>query len=525
MTSLRGRSDKAIFMYNVRLESRVIDFIQQHYLLSSGEAAVIGVSGGADSVCLLHLLSQLRNKLDIKLHAAHLDHGLRGAESEADAGYVADVAASLGVPITFDRQDVAAYKADRRCSLEEAAREVRYAFFARVAEEVGAIKVAIGHTWDDQVETVLMHILRGTGTSGLRGLEPCSPIPAKKCQPTAISHKILAIRPLLDITREETLKYCHECRLKPRFDSSNVSLSYFRNRIRLELLPLLRKYNPNIDEAVIRLAEIARDDSIFIEEQAVGLWDKVARQENGVVYLDREKNAILPVALQRQLIRLGIARVLGDIRDIEANHVEAARSLLGKPVGKRFSLPHGLICWGEYSDVVIATGQSLVLSKAKDLSPCPFPPPVSLQAEGVTIPLEVPGETLLPEWRVLASIFPISVQSFPVIATLTETKGKHSQGGGGEDFVAQFDLQKTGTELYVRQSQPGDRFQPLGMDMPKKLHEFMVDAKIPLLWRERIPIVCSPGQIIWVMGLRIDDGVKVTEATKEVLRLEFIRLL
>ena len=509
-------------MSKVKLESKVMDFIHQHHLLSPGEVVVIGVSGGADSVCLLHLLSQRKNDLDVKIHVAHINHELRGVESEADARYVAELAGSFSLPSTIDRRDVAAYKAERGCSMEEAARELRYAFFADVADEVGAKKVAIGHTRDDQVETILMHILRGTGTSGLRGLEPCAPCqvgrgmdgsrPASSTTHIPGGENLLIIRPLLDISREEVLDYCHKHGLSPRTDSSNFSLSFLRNRLRLELLPLLRKYNPNVDEVLLRLAGIARDDSTFIEEQALRLWREVAGQENSIIYLDKARITILPVALQRQLIRLAISHVLGDIRDVEANHIEAVRRLLSKPVGKRLSLPHGLVCQGEYSRVTITTSQSLDFEPDSS-SPCPFSPLLSLRAEGVAIPLEVPGETILPGWRVLASIVPRLAASLSLRGTKCRS-----------NLIAEFDLHKTRTELFVCQRQPGDKFQPLGMSMPKKLQRFMVDAKIPLPWRDRIPLVCSPGQIIWVAGYRIDDRVKVTEATREILRLEFIRL-
>jgi len=529
------------------LESRVAGFIQRNNLIPPGETLVVGVSGGADSVCLLCLLQKCQDELGIKLHVAHLNHGLRGVESEGDARYVAELASSFSLPIAIDRQDVAAYQAKKRCSLEEAARELRYVFFAQVAEKVGARRVAVGHTRDDQVETVLMHILRGTGTSGLHGLKPCSSMPFRHfchSEPLRFCHserseesyqrsgqapanpelssglELLIIRPLLDIARKETQNYCQERGLSPRSDSSNVSLSFLRNRLRLELLPLLRKYNPNINEALLRLAEIARDDGIFIEEQSLKLWNEVAKQQNGVVYLDRIKIAILPVALQRQLIKLAITRVLGDIRDIEANHIEAARDLLGKPVGKRFSLPHGLVCQTEYSEIVIMASQSLDKeSLSLDgrglgegemglLFPCPSPFP-PLQGE---FSLKVPGESVLPGWRVLANI--VERRALPVIATLP-----------CPSTIAEFDLHQTRTELFCRQRQPGDKFQPLGMSMPKKLQDFMVDAKIHLSWRGCIPIVCSPGQIIWVVGYRIDDRVKVTEGTTEILRLEFIRLV
>jgi len=491
---------------------------------------VVGVSGGADSVCLLHVLAKWQKRLGIKLHVAHLNHQLRGVESEADAKYVSNLAGSLGIPVTIDKQDVAAYRIERNFSVEEAARELRYAFLARVAREVGANRIAIGHTRDDQVETILMHILRGTGITGLCGLAPCSPMAYDKqgmsLRAPTCRGNLLVIRPLLDITREETTSYCQEHQLDPRVDSSNRSLSFFRNRLRLQLLPLLRQYNPSVDQALLRLADIAKEDSAFIEQQASGLWDEVARQENNAIYLDRKQIASLPIALQRQLLRAAVTKLAGDTRDIEASHIEAARSLLNKPVGKRISLPHDFICQGGYDELVIES-----TAKQSQLLPCPFPP---LPGE---FPLKVPGKTVFPGWKVIASIVgervdeghcqPLtfcyserSEESHAAQDRLRE-ESRPAQGRLGEAISADFDLHKTGTELFVRQRRPGDRFQPLGMSMLKKLYEFMVDAKIPRSWRGHIPIVCSPQQIIWVVGWRIDDRVKVTEASKEILRLEF----
>jgi tRNA(Ile)-lysidine synthase len=498
-------------MNKIELEAKVVGFVQRHSLIPPEEIVVIGVSGGADSVCLLHVLAKWQKELGIKLHVAHLNHRLRGVESEADAKYVSDLAASLGIPVTIDRQDVAAYRAEKKGSIEEAARELRYVFLAKTARKVGANRIAIGHTKDDQVETILMHILRGTGITGLRGLAPCSPM-AYDNQGTLNTGQwhsnLLVIRPLLDITREETMSYCQEHQLDPRIDSSNLSLSFYRNRLRLQLLPLLRQYNPSVEQALLRLADIAKEANAFIEQQASELWDGVARQENKAIHLNKGQTVNLPIALQRQLLRAAIARLAGDTRDIEANHIEAVKGLLNKPVGKRISLPHGLVCYGEYDELVIAcTGKQFQL-----LSSCPFPP---LQGK---FPLKVPGDTVLSGWKVRASVVPdkgdyLSLQGIP----------SPDEGTCQSNLLAAFDLYKTGTELFVRHRRPEDRFQPLGMNVPKKLHEFMVDAKIPLSWRGHVPIVCSPQQIIWVVGWRIDDRVKITEATKEILRLEFIK--
>jgi tRNA(Ile)-lysidine synthase len=512
-------------MNKINLESKAIDFIQRYSLISPEDIVVVSVSGGADSVCLLHILSKWRKRLGIKLHIAHLNHQLRGVESEADAEYVSNLAGSLGIPITIDRQDVTAYRIERNCSIEEAARELRYSFLAGVAREVGANRIAIGHTRDDQVETILMHILRGTGITGLCGLAPCSPIAYDRqgmSLPTEAAtvakgqrSNPLIIRPLLDITREETASYCQEHQLEPRIDSSNLSPVFFRNRLRLHLLPLLRQYNPSIDQALLRLADIAKEDNAFIEQQASELWDEMVRQENNTVYLDKKQLADLPIALQRQLFRAAITKLTGDVRDIEASHIEAAKSLLDKPASKRISLPHGLICHGGYDELVIASPPSVIASEAwqSQLPPCPFPP---LPGE---VPLKVPGKTVFPGWRVIASIIRGRTVS-PSSRRSIDTSKRTGQG----NFIAYFDLPRTGTELLVRQRRPGDRFQPLGMSISKKLYEFMVDTKIPRSWRDHIPIVSSPQQIIWVVGWRTDDRFKATEDSKEILRLEFNKL-
>lgn len=518
-------------MRKIETESKVINFVQRYGLILPGHKVVVAVSGGADSVSLLHILAKWQRESGIGLQAAHLNHQLRGAESDMDAEYVSDLARSLGIPLALDRQDVGAYRTERNCSLEEAARELRYRFLAMVATEVGAERIAVGHTRDDQVETILMHILRGTGIAGLCGLAPCLPVEHawQGVFSGVVRSALFVIRPLLDITRDETTDYCQKHRLHPRVDSSNRSLSFFRNRLRLRLLPVLRQYNPNVDQALLRLSDIAREDSAFIEQQASQLWDSVAHEGNDAIYLDKKQVANLPVALQRQLLRAAVARLLGDTRDVEVGHIEAMRDLLGKPVGKMLSLPRGLTCHGEYDQLVIARLLSVVTGvteRQRLVSPCPFPP---LRGE---FSLQVPGETVLPGWRVIASVVrerlneghrePLS-SCHSDSERSEEEESPGPEGGLREAISAHFDLQKTGSELFVRHRRPGDSFQPLGMSVEKKLQDFMVDAKIPRSWRDQIPIVCSAQQIIWVTGWRIDDRVKVTEDSKAIIRLEFMR--
>ena len=470
---------------STELTERVLCFIQEHHLIARQHKLVVAVSGGPDSVCLLYILVKLRGKLNVSLHIAHLNHQLRGAESEADANYVADLARKLDLPATIEQSDVKAYQAKQRLSLEEAAREVRYTFLAQVAESIGTDRVAVGHTVDDHIETILMHLIRGSGTRGLRGLQTSS-----RWQ-SPLGHSLTVIRPLLSVSREETTNYCQQHQLKPRIDTSNLSLSPLRNRIRQQLIPLLQSYNPQVAEAVLRTARIATDDLAFLDKEAARLWDKVAREQGKAIILDKERFLELPFALQRHLLRTATEKLLGNLKDIEARHIEEIMAALNKPAGKRISLPEGLIFAIEYDKYVLSPDPA-------NLSPFPI-----LEAE---FALKIPGKTPLPGWQAVAKII-----------------DQEKMEGKDNGFTAYFDLGKAGRQLTVRTRQPGDRFQPLGMNQPKKLNEFMIDAKIPQAWRRRIPIVCSPQHILWVVGRRIDERVKVTENTRMVLRLEMVR--
>jgi tRNA(Ile)-lysidine synthase len=467
-------------------EQRVIDFIREQGLVSAGDKVVLAVSGGADSVCLLHILVRHQADLGVQLHVAHLNHQLRGAESDADAAYVSELVKRVGVPATVECRDVAGYHSRKGGSLEEAAREMRYGFLAEVVTSVGASGVAVGHTRDDHIETILLHLLRGSGTAGLSGLRPCSVLSYGE-QGTLLE----VVRPLLGITRQETLAYCRRHRLAPRSDSSNESPSFLRNRVRLELLPLLRSYNTNIDEALLRLAEIAGDETLFMEQQASLLWQDLARSENEVIYMDLDKMRVLPNAIQRHIFRKALKQLRGDLRDIEAGHIEAMMESLSKPAGKSFCLPDGLMLSTEYGRLVLASARA---------EKCPLP------ALSGTSGINIPGETDLPGWRIKAEVI---------------------TGSAGSDngFSASFDLDKAGKKLVVRRRRPGDRFQPLGMSQTKKLQDFMVDVKIPRAWRDRLPVVSTDKQILWVVGWRIDDRVKVTRKTKQILRLKFERAI
>jgi tRNA(Ile)-lysidine synthase len=466
------------------LERRVLGFIRRHDLLKGG-TLLVAVSGGPDSVCMLLILYKLRDELGISLHVVHLDHQLRGAESEADARYVAELVRRLGLPATIETRDVLSYQKKYRLSPEEAAREVRYSFIAEIAAKIKTGRVAVGHTLDDNTETILMHLIRGSGTRGMAGLQPSS-----HWHMGNLSLEV--VRPLLPVSREETQAYCREHELAPRTDSTNLSLSPLRNKIRLQLLPLLKSYNPNIAEALLRTASIAGEEQDLIGSLGNIAWESTVRGENNTVVFKKDNFTALHSALQRHLIRKAIETIrsgaANPLKDIESVHVEEIKDALHKPAGKVIHLPYGLVFSVEYDRYLLGTDPAAL---------SPFP---SLDGE---TRLAVPGSTFAGKWQIRTYII------------------RPEQMKKSSDFTARFDFDKTGGELAVRTYRTGDCFQPLGMERSKKLGNFMIDARIPHAWRERIPVVTSPQHIIWLVGYRIDETVKVTDETKRVLLIKF----
>ena len=474
------------------IEARARRSILASDLPPRGRRLLVAVSGGADSVCLLHVLHGLGDELGLTLHVAHLDHRLRGSESAAAARYVARLAKRLGIPATVERRDVAGYRREHRLSLEEAAREVRYRFLAEPAGAVGAGWEATGHTLDDHAETVLMHLIRGSGTTGLRGLRTLSKWRSGDAAVTIL-------RPLLEVGREETTEYCRRRRLRPSVDSSNRSLSPTRNRLRLRLLPQLREYNPRIVEALVRTAAVAADDLAIVDAEIERQWQQVARLEGETVILDRRALGELPAGVRRGLLRRAAGTVRGDLKDIEARHVEEMLAVAELPPGRAIDLPGGLRFAVEYDRYLIGDDPGAV---------CPLP-----ELVGET-DIKVPGTTDIPGWR-------IRVEALPV--------GALEALDANDGFVAYLDAAVVGSKLMVRSRRRGDSFRPLGMAGDKKLGRFMIDARIPRAWRSRVPVVVAGGlevagdRIVWLAGWRIDDGAKVTSGTERALHLSFER--
>lgn len=315
---------------------RIVSFAVSEYGLE-GSSMVIGVSGGPDSTALMHSLLDIQQSFHLKLHGANLNHGLQG-ESDEVSGAVAAKFISLGVPYTVERRDVLDFKRKFRLSEEDAARRVRYKFFADVIEESGANILVTGHTADDQAETVLMHILRGSGLDGISGMRIFKQQKLSRDLP-----KISIFRPLLWVTKDETLRYCQELGVDYYLDKSNLLTRYNRNRVRHELLPYLGKFNPQIRFALCRLADIASGYAELVGIETERIWPEAVTVEGDRLILQKAVLLNQPVGIQREIIRRAIIEMSGDLDGVRFGHINEAIRLLKKDSNKTICLPGGLL--------------------------------------------------------------------------------------------------------------------------------------------------------------------------------------
>ncbi|HIC95925.1 TPA: tRNA lysidine(34) synthetase TilS, partial [Candidatus Bipolaricaulota bacterium] len=462
------------------MRTKVRQTIEDHRMLSPGERVLVAVSGGVDSIVLLHLLHELQGELGISLAVGHLDHRIRGEEARADAEFVAKEAEKLKLPLVLEESDVPRYAEERGLSLEEAAREVRYQFLEEAAEKVGAAKIALGHHRDDLVETLLLNLIRGTGLSGLRGIAP-------------VRGKF--IRPLIGCSREEIIAFARERGLEYRQDRTNLEQRFLRNRVRMELLPLLEGYRPGVAARLARTARMLGEAADYLEELARGRLAKlVLAQREGELVLDRGKFLREEPFLQSLILREAVRSLRGSLRDLGFEHLQKMRELSARKEGEaEFHLP-GEICF-------LRRGERLILGKGRAKPRRAEPPAYAFE-----LPLRL-GENLFNEigWRfTLEEVEPARVRALEF---------------DRDPLKAVINRDRIDGPLSVRNWRPGDRFRPLGMEGTKKLQDLFIDEKVPREERSRIPLVCDRQGIIWVVGLRLSDDYKVREETERALRI------
>jgi tRNA(Ile)-lysidine synthase len=461
---------------------KVEETIRRHCMLSPGDSILVAVSGGPDSVALLHLLAGLKEKLHLRLAIAHLQHGIRGDEGREDALFVSGMAEKLGIPCHLKEVDLPTMKSSNgRGNLEAMGREERYRFFAGLAEERGFQKIAVGHTRDDQAETILMRLLRGSGKRGLAGIPPVRPLALGGRR-----SKALLIRPLMESTREEIVRFLIEEKVSYCIDRSTLDPAFLRNWVRLILLPQLReRAGAGLDERLARLSEIWRDEEIFLERLTGDRLSRLLQRER----LDRAVLLEEPKAIQRRFLRRWIERVLGNLNGIGFGHVESALSFAHQgPSQGRLSLPRGLELVREYDWL------SLERRGAKKAEP---------RCYSYNLPMD--GELLIPEAGV----------------RLRSSRSAHSLycGAPQDGLEAHFDQAQLPGALTVRNFQPGDRFRPFGMRGHKKVKDLFIEKKVPFWRRRSFPILVAAGEILWIPGCGRSDRAPVTPDTREILKI------
>jgi len=453
---------------------------------------LVGVSGGADSLCLLDLL----HRLGYRLAVAHLNHGLR-PEAAEDAGRVQDMARTLGLAFVSDVVDTQAFAEMESLSVEEAARELRYRFLFAQAQQMGAQAVAVAHTADDQVETVLMHLLRGAGLEGLRGMPYWS-------LPNPWSAEIALARPLLGAWREQVAAYCQERGLQPVQDLSNLDTTYFRNRLRHELIPYLEQYNPRLRANVATMARLLAGDFAVLQQQVAQAWQTCWLESGpGWLALDLERLRDLDKALQRRLLRQAVAYHRPGLRDIEASVIEAGVAFLAAP-------SRSGVCNLAVDVYLQVEGPRLWVAEWQAALPGgPWP---ALPA-GAPLALDVPGRLRLEGgWELRAE----------VCEDVASARAEAAQNR--DRYQAWLDAETAPAPLLVRPRQPGERYSPAGMGGHSvKISDAMINAKIPRRARAAWPLVCAGGQVAWLPGCRPAEALCLRLDTKRVIQLHLAR--
>src|SRR3989337_626513 len=447
--------------------------IRRFNMLQKGDRVIVACSGGPDSVALLHLLNQIKEKYDLKLFVAHINHKLRGQESDEDERFVKRLAQNLRLDFYARSFDVVRIARKKKLSIEEAAREVRYEYLNKLALRLKATKIALGHNAEDQAETVLMRLIRGAGGLGLSGM------PAAKGK---------IIRPLLEVKREEIEQFLKEEDLDFRIDSTNLRKDYLRNRIRLELLPYLKKnYNPKIVEILNRTALILSSQEDYLMKKTLKEFGKIAKAQKEKISLDLAKLFNYDIFLQREILRLVFERLgEGEFKGSFAQVERVLNLAQQRKAGRRFFLNKDVL-----AEVSARHLNFYKVKKEEKDQSLVFPGAAESERFGIRLDSEI-----------------------------VKRKNLKEKLYSNDEMTAFLSWDKLQPPFILRNPRKGDRFSPLGMKGTKSLKDFLTDLKVPRYEKERVLVLTSSGKIVWVLGYRIADQFKVQKNTKEILRIK-----
>ncbi len=456
--------------------NQVVKFVQQYHMIQKGDRIVVGVSGGADSMCLLRILMELQETYRLDLFVVHVNHGLRGEEALRDQTFVERFCQTAGVPFACYTEDVSGYSRLHHCSLEEAGRTLRYEAFEREYKLHECNKIAIAHNKNDLAETVLFHLVRGTGLKGLGGMEPV---------------RERYIRPLLAVTRTEIEAYLKQEGLDYCTDSTNLETDFTRNKVRLQVLPLLAEVNSQAVAHIAGASAQAREVEAFLEKETNNLFHKIVSSENGLYSVNIEVLLSEEPVLVKRVLRQMIGKAANRLKDIEEVHVQSVYELLGKGVGKQVDLPYQLLARCDYRSLVIGKKDSIEERLSADT------------IDSLPMALDVPGTYLINEAGIQID--------------LSTMEYKKNMDIPKKKYTKWFDYDTIKNTIFLRTRRPGD-FMQINIDGgTKSLKDIFINDKIPREERDNIPLLCDGEHVMWITGNRISEAYKVTEQSKRIL--------
>lgn len=454
-----------------------INYIEENELLNKGDKVLVGLSGGPDSVCLLHLLYTIKEKYSLEIGAAHINHMIRGEEALKDEEYAKELCGELGIDFYSIRLEIEKIAKNRGVSTETAGRDERYGFFNRISKEKGYTKIATAHNANDQAETIIMRMMRGTGLEGLGGIP--------------VIRDGIYIRPILFLEREYIEKYCVDNNLNPRIDKTNLENIYSRNKIRLDILPYMKKnFNRDIVKAINRMSLLLQEDNDFINNEAKKAFFKYCIVKKDEIILSRElfdkEKAIIT-----RVIRKALTTISNSTYDFEMKHIKEVIELKDIGTNKRIDLPNGIYAENIYSEIYIKKKERL-LKKQDDIHE------IKVKKEDLD-GLQIDFLGCLIEFEV-------------------KIKEKNLKFNNN-DLIKYFDYDKINEYVTLRKRKNGDRIIPLGMKGSKKIKDIFIDMKIPKDYRDNIPVIEFDDEIAWLLGVKTSNTYKVTKQTENIIKV------
>lgn len=460
-----------------RIKKEFIKFINDNKLINVGDGIVVGLSGGPDSVCLLNLLVSIKEEFNLKLAAVHINHMLRGDAANEDEEFCLKLCKELDVDFFSERIDVNKYSKENNLSSETAGREVRYNTFNKIMYQKGFNKIATAHNANDQAETIIMRMMRGTGLEGLCGIP--------------VIRENRYIRPILFMERKDIEAYCEEIEIEARIDKSNLERIYSRNKVRLDIIPYMKdNFNIDVISAINRMSILLQEDNEYILSEVETIYkENVQKDERSSLI----KNDIFKLnnSIKKRIIRRVIKDICGNKYDIEMKHIEDIIQLSKNKTGKQIDLPNNVVAINEYGDIRV---------KLRDVNE-----------------LIEEKQHVLSKEKILHN--KIQFNSYIVEFNVTESDNKWKYSNNS--LIKHFDFDKINGNIIIRYRKNGDKIIPLGLNGSKKVKDVFIDMKIPKEKRDFIPIVEFGGDIAWIVGVKLSDKYKVDVNTKNILKIQF----